>query len=55
MLLPGFNGHGVALSACLGQWATQALLSRRSPLSLALADFCSAQFIAWYFMNSTGT
>jgi len=30
MLLAGFNGHGVALSVYLGQWAAQALLARRS-------------------------
>jgi glycine/D-amino acid oxidase-like deaminating enzyme len=30
MILAGYNGHGVALSAYLGQWAAQALLSRRS-------------------------
>jgi len=29
MLLAGYNGHGVALSVYLGQWAAQALLSRR--------------------------
>ena len=30
MILAGFNGHGVALSVYLGQWAAQALLGRRS-------------------------
>jgi glycine/D-amino acid oxidase-like deaminating enzyme len=30
MILAGYNGHGVALSVYLGQWAAQALLSRRS-------------------------
>jgi glycine/D-amino acid oxidase-like deaminating enzyme len=30
MILAGFNGHGVALSVYLGQWAAQALLARRS-------------------------
>jgi glycine/D-amino acid oxidase-like deaminating enzyme len=30
MVLAGFNGHGVALSVYLGQWAAQALLARRS-------------------------
>ena len=29
LLLAGFNGHGVALSVYLGQWAAQALLHRR--------------------------
>lgn len=29
MLLAGYNGHGVALSVYLGQWAAQALLARR--------------------------
>src|SRR5713226_7776113 len=29
MLLAGYNGHGVALSVYLGQWAAEALLSRR--------------------------
>jgi glycine/D-amino acid oxidase-like deaminating enzyme len=29
MILAGFNGHGVALSVYLGQWAAQALLARR--------------------------
>ncbi len=29
LLLVGFNGHGVALSVYLGQWAAQALLNRR--------------------------
>ncbi len=29
MVLAGYNGHGVALSVCLGQWAAQALLARR--------------------------
>ena len=29
MILAGFNGHGVALSVYLGQWAAQALLGRR--------------------------
>lgn len=26
MILAGYNGHGVALSVCLGQWAAEALL-----------------------------
>jgi len=30
MVLAGFNGHGVTLSVYLGQWAAEALLSRRS-------------------------
>jgi glycine/D-amino acid oxidase-like deaminating enzyme len=30
MVLAGYNGHGVALSVYLGQWAAQALLARRS-------------------------
>jgi glycine/D-amino acid oxidase-like deaminating enzyme len=30
MILADFNGHGVALSVYLGQWAAQALLARRS-------------------------
>jgi len=30
MLLAGYNGHGVALSVYLGQWAAQALVARRS-------------------------
>ncbi len=29
LVLAGFNGHGVALSVYLGQWAAQALLNRR--------------------------
>ena len=29
MILAGFNGHGVALSVYLGQWAARALLTRR--------------------------
>jgi len=29
MILAGYNGHGVALSVYLGQWAAQALLARR--------------------------
>ena len=29
MILAGFNGHGVALSVYLGQWAAEALLARR--------------------------
>jgi glycine/D-amino acid oxidase-like deaminating enzyme len=29
-ILAGYNGHGVALSVYLGQWAAQALLCRRS-------------------------
>jgi glycine/D-amino acid oxidase-like deaminating enzyme len=29
IVLAGFNGHGVALSVYLGQWAAQALLNRR--------------------------
>jgi glycine/D-amino acid oxidase-like deaminating enzyme len=29
MILAGFNGHGVALSVYLGQWAARALLARR--------------------------
>jgi glycine/D-amino acid oxidase-like deaminating enzyme len=29
MILAGYNGHGVALSVYLGQWAAQALLTRR--------------------------
>jgi glycine/D-amino acid oxidase-like deaminating enzyme len=29
IVLAGFNGHGVALSVYLGQWAAQALLARR--------------------------
>ena len=29
MLLAGYNGHGVALSVYLGQWAAEALLARR--------------------------
>jgi glycine/D-amino acid oxidase-like deaminating enzyme len=29
MILAGYNGHGVALSVYLGQWAAQALLGRR--------------------------
>jgi len=29
IVLAGFNGHGVALSVYLGQWAAQALLHRR--------------------------
>jgi glycine/D-amino acid oxidase-like deaminating enzyme len=29
LLLAGYNGHGIALSVYLGQWAAQALLSRR--------------------------
>jgi len=29
MVLAGYNGHGVALSVYLGQWAAQALLNRR--------------------------
>jgi glycine/D-amino acid oxidase-like deaminating enzyme len=29
MILAGYNGHGVALSVYLGQWAAQALLNRR--------------------------
>jgi glycine/D-amino acid oxidase-like deaminating enzyme len=29
MILAGYNGHGVALSVYLGQWAAQALLRRR--------------------------
>jgi gamma-glutamylputrescine oxidase len=29
MVLAGYNGHGVALSVYLGQWAAQALLARR--------------------------
>jgi glycine/D-amino acid oxidase-like deaminating enzyme len=29
MILAGYNGHGVALSVYLGQWAAQALLDRR--------------------------
>jgi glycine/D-amino acid oxidase-like deaminating enzyme len=33
MLLAGYNGHGVALSAYLGKWAAEALLARR-PLPL---------------------
>jgi gamma-glutamylputrescine oxidase len=33
MILAGYNGHGVALSVYLGQWAAQALLNRR-PLPL---------------------
>ena len=30
MILAGYNGHGVALSVYLGQWAAQALLARRT-------------------------
>lgn len=30
MVLAGFNGHGVALSVYLGQWAAEVLLGRRS-------------------------
>jgi gamma-glutamylputrescine oxidase len=30
MVLAGYNGHGVALSVYLGQWAAEALLARRS-------------------------
>jgi len=30
IILAGYNGHGVALSVYLGQWAAQALLARRS-------------------------
>ena len=30
MILAGYNGHGVALSVYLGEWAAQALLARRS-------------------------
>ena len=30
MVLAGYNGHGVALSVYLGQWAAEALLDRRS-------------------------
>src|SRR5260370_1177876 len=30
MVLAGYNGHGVALSAYLGKWAAEALLARRS-------------------------
>jgi gamma-glutamylputrescine oxidase len=30
MVLAGYNGHGVALSVYLGQWAAEALLGRRS-------------------------
>jgi glycine/D-amino acid oxidase-like deaminating enzyme len=30
IVLGGYNGHGVALSVYLGQWAAQALLARRS-------------------------
>jgi glycine/D-amino acid oxidase-like deaminating enzyme len=33
MVLAGYNGHGVALSVYLGQWAAEALLARR-PLPL---------------------
>lgn len=33
LILAGYNGHGVALSVYLGQWAAQALLGRR-PLPL---------------------
>ena len=33
IVLAGYNGHGVALSVYLGQWAAQALLARR-PLPL---------------------
>jgi glycine/D-amino acid oxidase-like deaminating enzyme len=29
MILAGYNGHGVALSVYLGQWASKALLARR--------------------------
>src|SRR4029077_11202411 len=29
MILAGFNGHGVALSVYLGQWAAQVLLGQR--------------------------
>jgi glycine/D-amino acid oxidase-like deaminating enzyme len=29
LILAGYNGHGVALSVYLGQWAAQALLFRR--------------------------
>ena len=29
MVLAGYNGHGVALSVYLGEWAAQALLGRR--------------------------
>ena len=30
MVLAGYNGHGVALSVYLGQWAAEALLGSRS-------------------------
>ena len=30
LVLGGYNGHGVALSVYLGQWAAEALLGRRS-------------------------
>ena len=30
IVLAGYNGHGVALSVYLGQWAAEALLGRRS-------------------------
>jgi glycine/D-amino acid oxidase-like deaminating enzyme len=30
IVLAGYNGHGVALSVYLGQWAAEALLARRS-------------------------
>jgi len=29
MVLAGYNGHGVALSVYLGQWAAEALLGKR--------------------------
>lgn len=31
IVLAGYNGHGVALSVYLGQWAAEVLLSRRRP------------------------